>query len=81
VGEGMYRRLEAKASRKYTIPGTTRTRVAAETLGGWLRLYRDGGFHALVPKQRADWHLAVPFDWTGGFWRKMEQENPGLAVC
>ena len=53
-GEGLYRRLEDKASREYTIPGTTRTRVASETIRDWLRLYRLGGFKALFPKQRAD---------------------------
>ena len=36
AGEGLYRRLEEKALRKYTIPGTSRTRVATETLEGWL---------------------------------------------
>ena len=27
-----------------------------------------------------DWHLAVVFDWSGGFWRKMMAENPRLVV-
>ncbi len=52
--KGLYRRLEEKAAREYTIPGTTRIRVAVETLRGWLKLYRRGGFNALLPKQRAD---------------------------
>ena len=43
-----------KAAQEYTIPGTLRRRVAVETLRGWLRAYRRGGFEALVPRQRAD---------------------------
>jgi putative transposase len=52
--KGLYRRLEQKAAREYVIPATSRTRVAAETLRDWLRLYRQGGFDALLPKPRAD---------------------------
>ena len=51
---GLYQRLEAKARLEYTIPGSTRTRVAAETLRDWLKLYRKGGFDALMPKPRTD---------------------------
>ena len=46
--------MRAKAELSYTIPGTDRTRVAAATIGGWVRLYRDGGFDALYPKPRTD---------------------------
>ena len=46
--------MRAKARQTYTIPGTERTRVAAATIGGWVRLYRDGGFDALYPKPRTD---------------------------
>lgn len=52
--QGLYRRIEDKAGAEYTIPGTTRTRVAAETIRDWLKRYRAGGFDALVPKPRAD---------------------------
>ena len=52
--KGLYQQLEAKAAKDYTIPGTSRTRVATETLRDWLRLYRQGGFDALLPKPRAD---------------------------
>jgi len=52
--KGLYARIEAKAAAHYTIPGTTRTRVAAETLRDWLKRYRRGGFEALLPKARAD---------------------------
>jgi transposase InsO family protein len=52
--KGLYRRLEEKAAKVYFIPGTSRTRVAPETLRDWLKLYRQGGFEALMPKARAD---------------------------
>lgn len=51
---GLYHRLHEKAAREYTIPGSRRTRVAAETLRDWLKRYRQGGFEALLPKVRAD---------------------------
>lgn len=52
--KGLNERLAAKAALDYTIPGSTRTRVAAETLRDWLKAYRRGGFDALLPKERAD---------------------------
>jgi len=52
--KGLYGKLEHKAVKDYTIPGSSRTRVAAETLRDWLKRYRKGGFDALVPKLRAD---------------------------
>jgi putative transposase len=51
---GLYARLREKAASDYTIPGSTRTRVAPETLRHWLKDYRRGGFDALLPKGRAD---------------------------
>jgi transposase InsO family protein len=50
----LHARLHEKAAQTYTIPGTTRRRVAAETLRDWLYAYRRGGFDALKPKPRAD---------------------------
>jgi transposase InsO family protein len=50
----LQQRLEDKAAQEYTIPGTRRRRVAAETLRDWLKRYRKGGFDALLPKPRAD---------------------------
>ena len=47
-------RLRAKAEQDYVIPGTSRTRVAAETMRHWLTAYRRGGFDALHPKKRGD---------------------------
>jgi len=52
--KGLYAQIEQKAAEEYNIPGSTRTRVAAETLRGWLKAYRRGGFDALLPKPRAD---------------------------
>lgn len=53
-----HRRLQAqlreKADREYEIPGSTRRRVAAETLRDWLYAYRRGGFDALKPRPRRD---------------------------
>lgn len=51
---GLYARLRRKADAEYVIPGSTRTRVAPETLRHWIRDYRRGGFDALLPKGRAD---------------------------
>lgn len=52
--QGLYARIEEKAAAHYLIPGSTRTRVAPETLRDWLKRYRQGGFEALMPKPRAD---------------------------
>jgi transposase InsO family protein len=51
---GLYAKLREKAKQSYHIPGSTRTRVATETLRDWLKSYRRGGFEALLPKPRAD---------------------------
>jgi putative transposase len=51
---GLYSKLQEKAELSYNIPGSTRTRVAAETLRDWLKAYRRSGFDALLPKPRAD---------------------------
>jgi transposase InsO family protein len=52
--DGLYERIAELAAREHTIPGTTRTRVAAETIRHWVKQYRAGGFDALLPKPRAD---------------------------
>ncbi len=52
--KGLYALIQAKADHDYTIPGSTRTRVAPETLRDWLKRYRRGGFDALLPKTRTD---------------------------
>ena len=52
--KGLHALIEKKAAGEYTLPGSTRTRVAAETIRDWLKRYRRGGFDALLPKPRAD---------------------------
>lgn len=51
---GLYERLRQKAAADYVIPGSSRTRVAVETLRHWIKAHRRGGFEALYPKGRAD---------------------------
>lgn len=51
---GLYERLREKAEVDYAIPGSTRVRVAPETIRDWLKRYRKGGFEALRPKLRSD---------------------------
>ena len=46
---GTAAKLRDKAGQTYAIPGTARTRVAANTMRDWIRHYRDGGFEALYP--------------------------------
>jgi hypothetical protein len=35
---------------------------------------------AVVAATPDDWHLAVVFDWSGGFWQTMTAEHPRIAV-
>ncbi len=51
---GLHKRLQAKAQQAWPIPYSRRNRVAAETIRHWLKLYRKGGFDALLPRPRAD---------------------------
>jgi putative transposase len=53
-GRGLYDLLRAKSEKEYEIPGSLRRHVATETIRHWLKLYRKGGFEALVPKTRKD---------------------------
>ena len=50
--------LGEKVQRRYTIPGSRRTRVARETIRDWLAAYRRDGFDGLVPKTRSDFGRA-----------------------
>jgi len=79
--KGLYRRLEEKAAREYTIPGSSRTRVAAETLRDWLKRYREGGFDALLPKPRAD--RGTPRAISAAVAEQLlsiKEDNPALSV-
>ncbi len=51
---GLYRLMAQKANREYTIPGSSRTHIALDTIRDWVGLYRRGGFDALLPKPRKD---------------------------
>ena len=44
---GIGAKRREQADKTYAIPGTRRTRVAVETMRGWLKDYRRGGFEAL----------------------------------
>jgi len=35
---------------------------------------------AVIGATPEDWHLAVVFDWSGGFWQRMAQDYPRLVV-
>lgn len=48
---GLYAKLRQKAEQSYAIPGSTRTRVALETLRDWLKRYRRGGFDAFARRR------------------------------
>jgi len=47
------RRRRQIATKTYTIPASTRTRVSVTTLRRYLKLYREGGFDALRPRPAA----------------------------
>ena len=51
---GLQPLLLEKAEKVYEIPGSRRSRVAAETIRDWLMEYRRGGFDALRPRARRD---------------------------
>jgi len=52
--KGIYNKIKQKAARDYTIPGSKRERIAAETLRSWIKDYRKNGFDGLFPKTRTD---------------------------
>ncbi|MFB6261321.1 MAG: helix-turn-helix domain-containing protein, partial [Thiohalorhabdaceae bacterium] len=78
---GLYARIRAKAASDYAIPGTTRTRVAPETIRDWLKAYRKGGFEALLPKERADRGStrALPADVADPL-LTLKEDHPELSV-
>jgi transposase InsO family protein len=51
---GLTARLREKAEIDYRIPGSPRSRVAAETIRDWLKAYRKTGLDGLRPKVRGD---------------------------
>ena len=79
--KGLYAWLEEKAAIDYRIPGSLRTRVAAETIRSWLRQYRRGGFDALKPRVRKDHGQshALPQD-ISDLLVSIKDEKPELSV-
>jgi len=78
---GLYALLAKKAEHEYTIPGSLRRHVAAETMRGWLRDYRRGGFEALVPRVRADQGAArsIP-PHVVDLLCQMKEDSPALSI-
>lgn len=79
--KGLYALLDEKAKRPYEIPYSRRNQVAAETIRGWLRDYRHGGFDALRPKPRRDQGQAraIPQD-IADHLCQLKDETPALSV-
>ena len=78
---GIYDQLRHKAAEEYCIPGSSRTRVAAETLRAWVKLYRKRGFAGLYPKPRSDRGTArnIPADIVD-LLLELKQQSPKLTV-
>jgi transposase InsO family protein len=78
---GLYRMLEEKAAKSWPIPFSMRSRVAEETIRGWLRNWRAGGFEALKPKVRKDAgdSRALPQD-VKDLLVLVKEESPELSV-
>lgn len=79
--KGLYQLIDEKAAVDYCIPGTTRSRVARETLRGWLAKYRKAGFEGLKPKERKDvgQSRALP-QAVADLLMAIKEENPELSV-
>jgi putative transposase len=78
---GLYALLRHKTAQSYCIPGSRRTRVATETLRGWLSAYKRGGFDALRPRRRRDQgrSRALPQP-VADLLCKLKDETPALSV-
>lgn len=79
---GLYAQLREKAARTYTIPGTRRSRIAAETLRDWLQAWRKGGFEALRPRGRSDsgQPRAIPSE-TADVLCSIKDDHPAFTVA
>lgn len=75
------RLMRDKAEKTYVVPYSQRTRVAAETMRHWLKLYRRGGFDALKPRPRLDAGVSrtLPREVADAMCR-LKEENPALSV-
>jgi hypothetical protein len=78
----LHAQLRVKADRDHEIPGSTRRRVAAETIRDWLYAYRRGGFDALKPRPRCDTEhtRAVPQAVADQF-RALKEAHPAFSVA
>src|SRR5512134_1771190 len=78
---GLQPLLLEKAEKVYEIPGSRRSRVAAETIRDWLAEYRRGGFDALRPRPRRDQgsSRAIPQEIVD-LLCQIKDETPALAV-
>jgi transposase InsO family protein len=79
--KGLYALLKEKAEREYVIPGSRRTRIRQETIRSWLKKYRQNGFDALMPKERADKGVArkMPIEVTD-LLLALKETEPELTV-
>jgi len=79
--KGLQGLLREKAEKSYEIPGSRRSRVAAETIRDWLACYRRGGFDALLPQPRSDRGVAraIPQE-IADLLCHLKEENPQLSV-
>jgi transposase InsO family protein len=79
--KGLYEKLEKKAEGDYRIPGSARSRVAAETMRDWLKAYRKSGFDGLKPRPRKDagQSRALPQEVTD-LLVSIKEDNPELSV-
>lgn len=79
--KGLYAKLRAIAEAEHQIPGSTRTRIKAETLRDWLKRYRKGGFDALKPRPRSDagQSRALPRD-VADLLVSLKEKTPELTV-
>lgn len=79
--KGLYAQLREKAGKSYSIPGSFRTQIAAETIRDWLKIWRKGGFEALRPRKRHDAGEARAFPpEVADLLCALKDENPTLTV-
>lgn len=86
AGSSHARALRQQAARRWSIPGSTRTRVAANTIRDWIRIYHSHGFDGLLPRQRADasktrrMDVEIPDVETIEALLAIKRADPGLSV-
>ena len=79
--EAFRRTMKEQADRRWVIPGSSRRRVAANTIRGWLRIHRDHGFDGLLPKPRKDASKPRRMDVeTIETLLTIKRDHPGLSV-